>query len=272
MLTDPRSPEVMPQLIELHHSFAATEYGQILNENVRFDRYKPVDVSNERWVALLGSDVNNLVHMPLTLGLTRDMVSRLNEHGERLTPHQVVTLCLAAIIHDWGEAITGDLTFDQVTAGGKVEEEQALDEIISSLEQVGDVDLRTSLHAAREVAFDASTPLGHIFNTVERIGYLRTGLRAMEHVVQGDAPDCGDGLLWLTENVIGNSLAVLVERAEQYPPVADYLMHMQEPINQALSVIAHSPWVFNNYNLEDQGTRAQMFQTARTTYSGWLGK
>ncbi len=59
--------------LDIHLSFAETIHGQKLAENVRYERYKPDDVTNQRWVELLGADVNNLTHLTLTYGLTRSL-------------------------------------------------------------------------------------------------------------------------------------------------------------------------------------------------------
>jgi hypothetical protein len=81
------------EFLGIHQSFAATELGAKLAANVRYAIYKPTEVTNERWEALLGADVNNLAHLSLTYGLAKSMVENLRQFQPGfLDPHEEIVL------------------------------------------------------------------------------------------------------------------------------------------------------------------------------------
>jgi hypothetical protein len=286
MLEQPQNIEFLHGLAELHSVFSKTEYGQNLAENVRFEKYKCSETTNEQSISLLGSDVNNLQHMPLTVGLTRDMIGQLNyrnplsDFDPQTNPNDVRSievsepeaqlLCLAAMIHDWGESIWGDTTYDQVSANRAIEEE-TVSEIIRVLPLADDQEFLMQLAAAKDIAFNDSTKLGRIFNTVERVGYLRTALRATEHAQNDSLPHNSEGLVWLTENVIGNQLTELITRATEYPPVFSYLTVMNGAIRSAINLVKQHPQVFGYYSSPQEQAKKQLqFDDAELSFKRWL--
>lgn len=252
----------------IHHAFSESDLGHRLAEQVRYAKYKPDSVSNQEWVRLLGADVNNLTHLPLTRGLTRAFISNLNESQPHLLSiHDEQVLETAALIHDWAEAVIGDVSYGDVTAEDKIREEAELDIIVAGVTNSGSVNTRSLiLEAKNEVVFDSSSRLGHIFNTIERIGYVRTGLRAAEHVLEGTAPKCEQGLRWLVVDVLSNHTVELLSRAPKYDPLYDYLLNMNEQIVEAFSVA--KPEVFELYS--DGGLqKEQEFYEAETAFQQW---
>jgi len=67
----------------------------------------------------LGADVNNLTHLTLTYGLARSFVLHQEEADPNfLTNQEKETLLTAALIHDWAEAIVGDLSWMKKLSSG----------------------------------------------------------------------------------------------------------------------------------------------------------
>lgn len=255
---------------QIHTAFAATEHGQVLAQNVRYERYKPTEVSNERWVELLGADVNNLTHMPLTYGLTKSFI----EHAENslpgfLTPHESEVLQVSALIHDWAEVIVGDITYSDKTPEDESEERQQLTDNIEAF-YTGDVAAIKQLinEAIGEVIFSPDSKLGKAFNVIERVGYVRTALRASQHVLAGTAPDCEEGLRWLVADVFSNHPVALVNYAEDFPPVKRYLLNQSKAISHAFKIV--SPEVFRNYPPQQAPQKEEDFYTGSLVWRLWL--
>jgi len=261
--------ESQPNLMNIHRSFAGTDLGQTLADQVRYDRYKPEAVSNERWVQLLGADVNNLTHMPLTWGLTMSFVSRINaQQPDLLNTHEGQVLQAAALIHDWAEAIVGDITFSEKTSEQETEEHSQLIAILEQFSGETTQDIWGLVdEAAHSVVFSHEGKLGHMFNTIERVGYLRTALRASQHVRAGSAPDCENGLMWIVADVFGNQPITLMDRAADYEPVSDYLRHQSEAIAQAFDIV--HPDIFSCYPVQQQAPKYEAFYAAQIAWAEW---
>ncbi len=258
-----------PRLMDIHRAFSTTHLGQALGEQVRYERYKPHDVSNQRWIELLGADVGNLSHLPLTYGLTRSFVNQLNQHqpGFIDTPEESV-LHTAALIHDWAEAIVGDITYSDKTEEDENEERVQLFSILEKIEDI-DPEIREFINRAmEEVLVKSDTKLSHMFNTVERVGYLRTALRAGKHVIDQTAPDCVEGFKWIVADVFGNHPSELIERASKYVPVKNYLTAVQEDILNVFSIV--EPYVFDYYAVEQREIKRDLFYQAQARFISWV--
>lgn len=257
--------------IELHRAFAHTEYGETLAGMVRYERYMPEGTPNDEWVALLGADVNNLEHMRLTTGLTHAFIRSMDElsPGE-LTEEDRELLPVAAISHDWGEAIVSDITFSHKTLEDEKKEKKAFLSIVSgSLADVSGSEL--VVQAAHEVVFDQKkTRRGRMFNAVERVGYMRTALRAHARVETVSDPELVNGLRWIVADVLGNQLVPLVEAAEQLPPIRQYLMHQGERISTAFDSIDDA--VFSNYTDAEEETKRLAVAQSHAVWHTWAEK
>jgi hypothetical protein len=257
-------------LFAIHQAFAETEEGAKIAADVRYERYKPAEVSNQRWEELLGADVNMLTHMPLTYGLTRSMIRHLREDRPGyLTPHEEVVEQVAALIHDRGEAFTtkGDITFSDKTDEDHTEEMAQLKTYLENSYFEDEGDAKTLIMEALEVVKNPNTKLGQVFNTVERIGYVRTALRAAEHIHNGTAPDCEDGLRWIVADVFGNQLKVLLSRIPEHPPIRTYLENQARAITGAFMTAKTE--TFANYPEHQQQPKVDAFNAAYREWYQW---
>lgn len=255
-----------PRLIEIHEKFEQTDFGKTLAGRVRYERYKPANVSNDQWVELLGADVNNLTHLTLTYGLAQDFIR--NAHAlqpDLLTDEDEQLLQVAALIHDWAESIVGDISFGDKTATDEIEEQAAFEANLASFYN-GDT---TLINKARtEIVFDhtGKNKLGRVFNAIERVGYLRTALRAGDHIIHGDAADCDDGLRWLVADVLSQQQKALIAYAETLQPVGQYLANQHDQISLMFEIIARSDDVFDNYPPDQREAKRLQFSES---YQAW---
>jgi hypothetical protein len=257
-------------LMDIHTAFSETEYGQTLAAQVRYDRYKPADVSNERWVELLGPDVNNLTHLPLTYALTQGMIRQMEiQQPGFINEEEAELLKTAALIHDWAEALVGDTTYSDKTNQHEEEEKVEFANILSSLEHDEAAELSKLIaRAADEVVFSPDTKLGKIFNTVERIGYVRTAVRAGKQVMEGTAPECREGLEWLIADVMGNHIEVLIDRIKTHLPAYAFLSAQSDEILDAFAIVDSE--VFMHYSEDQQEPKRQAFYQTKALFKAWF--
>lgn len=250
--------------MDIHHSFAGTDLGEKLGAQIRYEKYKPEEVSDERWVELLGADVNNLTHLPLTYGLTRVFVSKLRrQHPGLLNEHEEQVLQTTALVHDWAEVIVGDISYGDKTKENEAKEHKHLFEIAN---RFGEGKLGELIdEAVDDVVFNPEGKLGHIFNTVERTGYVRTGIRASQYVISKTAPDCDAGLRWIAADVLGNQPVPLLERVDTYKPLKGYLKKQTPAISNGFEVVGVE--VFENYPAHERNAKLENFNQS---YDAWL--
>ncbi|HSW99508.1 MAG TPA: hypothetical protein VLH38_00555 [Patescibacteria group bacterium] len=254
-------------LLHIHEAFSATKHGKILAARVRYEKYKPEGVSNDEWIALLGPDVGNLSHLTFTYELTQKFIAHSSQsQPEILTDAEATTLKVAALIHDWAEAKTGDISWGDKTAEHEAEEQAAFD---ASFHEFYTGDATEVINRARkEVIFDhgdTKSKLGAIFNAIERVGYMTTALRAYDHISHETAGECEAGFTWLVADVFCNQTVALLEYAKQYNAVKDYLARKQSLIAGAFAFIADHSTVFAQYGEAEPNKRAQ-FSEAKNVW------
>ena len=160
-----KSPE------QLHQLFSNSDFGKILDGNVRFSDFKPVDIDNDTWVDVLGDDVNNLQHMPHT----HRLVGRFCL-AQTVSEKETNILLTTAMTHDWGEAIDGDIALPFKTEADEISEQASYRFIAGELlgkyegEELSDMVWRVLNKDDKE--------LGDKFRAVEYIGYNTTAMRA----------------------------------------------------------------------------------------------
>ncbi|MDO8657773.1 MAG: hypothetical protein Q7K55_03470 [Candidatus Levybacteria bacterium] len=244
----------------LYTKFAATEYGRSLGQKVRYDRYRPDSVSNNEWEKVLGPDVNNLKHLALTYGLTKHFVEAQNaslskQHPDLFTPQEQGILLVTAIVHDWGESVSGDWMFDLKTRANEEQEESVLAMLIAEIAEE-EIDTRLSNHIIKKVLGDKTSKLGRAFNAIERLGYLRTGMRAWQQSYNTNG-ELREGLIWLSENVFHNQIPTLIEYAKDYSPVLNALTNSSPIISDALENIPND--IFTKYDRPGEADKNKRF-------------
>lgn len=162
---------------ELNNKFAETDYGIILDNEIRFSTFKPEFISNEEWVEMLGPDVNNRLHMERAYLLTRWFCAQQPD----LTESEKDRLCLTAMVHDWAEAIDGDVPDPLKSDDTMRQEMQSFVKVASSVTEPHDLASRVF-----PVMFAKTSRLGKMWRAIEVMGYLETGVRASREAAYSD--------------------------------------------------------------------------------------
>lgn len=265
---------------EIHDAFAVSAHGERLGRCVRYDSYRPGHVSHEAWESLLGVDVNNLQHMSLvehmTGGFVRASRARV-ENGERVdaraifSPDDEGLLRLAAIIHDWGESVVGDITYRKKSAEHERLEHMALSDLIAgqaSEHGMSAPDSRVLAermqHARIHILKDSSSRLGMAFNAIERTGYMRTAMRAWDVCDYVSDDVVRDSLQWITTDVLAGSTRTLLEYSEIYPHTQIYMEMYRSRIQDAFSKMPDS--IFDMYEIENRDVQRDKFNSSREMF------
>ena len=261
--------ELGEDVFAIHEAFAATVHGEVLADKIRYEKYNLAHLTNEEWVGLLGSDVNNLTHMPLTCGLAKSFIHETERIGyPRLDEAEQLLLQVAAIIHDQGESIVGDISFGDKTEADEVEERLQFERNLEAFCPGASFEMKKVIIQARdEVAFDATTKLGRIFNAIERVGYVRTALRASSHAQNETISVATPGLRWIVADVFSNQPVKLIEYTSDYPAVRNYLLAQQDKIKVAFNLVR--PEDFDNYVTNAETKRTQ-FNEGFAAWQHWL--
>lgn len=270
--------EEQPDYLAIHEGFSATEFGQALGTSVRYEKFKPVGVSNQRWIELLGPDVDNLAHLVSTYELTQDFISSTEtQQPTELSPKDKAILKVAAITHDWAEAVPaiGDTSYSDKTEHHEKLEREAFAEHLDNFYPDATPEVAELISdATREVTFNCESRLGRIFNAVERIGYLKTAMRASEHLAEGTAPGCADGLCWLVADIVSNHhTSHLIAAGGRFIAAHDFLEINQDQLESVFDVSRVA--ALTSFKKFDPG-RAQAKEascnTAEQLWDSWCGE
>jgi hypothetical protein len=265
------------EVYDIHTSFSKTVYGEKLSRDVRYDKYRPDHISKDEWVKLLGADVNNLTHMPLTYGIARAFINDARQHQpDLLNEGEEKLLLVAAISHDWAESITTDISYGDKTLANDEEEKLMFEQNVAQFYNGEDFDLVDQ--ARREVVFNHDSKVGELLNAVERIGYLRTALRAHDILLAGVSdPELKLGLEWLIFDVFSNlqskenmdSQPKLLE-LRKFSPVASYLRAVEYRVQDGFSTaITVMDSVLPFYGDKADLKREQMTHSAQNWNDYW---
>lgn len=211
----------------IHQRFSQTNHGKTLATRIRFGTYKPDSITNEEWWTILGPDVNNLHHIYTTYLITREYVAN---HSE-LTYEDKTLILLAAITHDWGEAITGDILLPLKTEAHSRKEKELFDGLL--VEYLGFAIDDTIRNKIVSIVFDSSNGLGRHFRLIEEWGYFRTALKAWKHACLTDYRELQKRLNTLTYSVFANDLCSLIQATSHSTAIHTHFTQ------KARSIISH---------------------------------
>ncbi|MDO8429337.1 MAG: hypothetical protein Q7S88_01790 [Candidatus Daviesbacteria bacterium] len=259
--------EIAVPFRDIHQLFADSPYGRKLEGEIRYGAFKPREVTNSQWVEILGPDVNNLYHLPLSY-LSAGVFTK--DCGEASFPslEDREDMLLTGLTHDWGEAISGDLQYGTKTARDEEEELEALLRIAQEVttDALGGDRLVDRINkVSRGISFNPKSVLGTAFNVLERCGYTRTALRAWKKTYEVDkSSDVYPKLHLLAHDVGGGHLAELVNLTDQYPAVAAFLTRNNRTITEMFNLMPRQ--------LVFEATGGQNSKTARfdETRESWF--
>ncbi len=162
----------------LHHAKQTPRYAQP-------DKYQ---YDHSQIIIDLGADVKPVEHMQHT----HDTITQpfVIAQAHELTPREVVVLRLGTFFHDMGECtfheledigeLNGDTPYGEKVDGEESNEQLLRRYIANKLWPEIPDDL---LDEMDEMIMNPESKLGRMFNSIERLGYLETGLQASNVVV-----------------------------------------------------------------------------------------
>ena len=227
---------------KIFDKFAKTKYGETLRSNIRFSEFKPQNISNDEWVEMLGRDVNNLFHLSVSLNITRSFLSQCSSPTKTWQKHipqtalftseQQTELLFTAVTHDWAEAIIGDIPLTSKKDTDENMEMIILRKLIHEIlgEKIEKHKIDRLTNNVHTILTDKNTKLGKAFNAIERMGYVKTGIKAW-HLSQGMNNEMGKKLRHLAIRVFLIHTPHLIEYAKIYPPVYYFLIRNNKPIS-----------------------------------------
>ncbi len=224
---------------EIHKLFASSSYGEILRQRVRYSHYKPEEVSNEEWVRILGPDVNDLEHLKTSFAVTQDFIYRARyphpewQSGEvNFSLEEEEVLCLTALVHDWGEAVLGDIAWHKKTADDGKAELEVLRALIEEFGRYKFVDpVVEKMHRAANVAFKKEEHLGYAFEAIEYRGYIGNAIRAWQERLNYSKP-LSDLLAGLAKKIIAENLPIFQKYNAVYPASHYYSLENEKTLKE----------------------------------------
>lgn len=219
-------------LESVFNQFRNSKFGKKLNTQVRYEVFKPKDISVDLWVEYLGPNGNNLEHMQNTY---EQSLYLLENYDLELDDKNLIYL--AALTHDWGEAIVGDINYSKKNDEDENAEKEAFVTIVK--EVISDIQTQELLiDTYLNIAMDRNSKLGSIFNTIERIGYLSDALRMTELL---DSRKFDKEKETIFKNVINGIIpyqtTALIDRSAKYNFLQNYLITNRINLNSMLKYI-----------------------------------
>lgn len=204
------------------------EHKEELESKVRYARYIDGE-SNEEWKELLGPDVSFGGHPHVTV----EIAEKFANYDNNINQQEKEQLMVAALIHDMGELTVdgdgvGDISYDQKDERHFGAEGSVFEKVITQIENK---EIREYLRDVyKNIARDDTTLLGKAFNAIERVGYIRTGIRAYQGV-NGKRISNWQGL---TGNVFKNHIIPSIEHSANFHFVAHFLKTEESIITKIL--------------------------------------
>lgn len=232
---------------EISRKFSSTDWGEILRNNARYSRFKPTEITTEEWKKILGGDVSNLDHLIVTKGIASGFIKGCDNPGNewqghlpeeaQFSPEEKQLLLLTATVHDWGEAIKGDIPFYEKKDKDHHEEMSELRIMINKilgemLEGEEKDEIEKITEQVIDVLTNTSSKLGKAFNAIERVGYVRTGIRAFDESEKTTDNKMKVLLRKMGTRVVPDQTRVLLSYAKIYPPVAAYINYHRQTLNK----------------------------------------
>ncbi len=229
------NPAVTVNYHGLHEVYSASVYGQYhATQPLRYSQsydYDPTSMLDD-----LGEDIHPVGHMLHTERKIAVPFIRVQNNtgardysGRHLTPEEIVTLRLTALLHDIGECAHPDIpeTVGDVFYETKTTEDETKEAGVRGFvyDQVfRGVPLEIIERAEQVIAGGHNDFLDEAFNTIERVGYFATAIRAGEIALRQVNKDPSlietrqvVQLGRLSLRVSDNHGTILLERGEVFP-------------------------------------------------------
>jgi len=254
---------------EIYQKYKESPAGQILSQRTRWNRFKPENISNEAWIKTLSLDADNLRHCLVIYGLTDWFISQQNnsDMSIKFDKKEKNLLLLTALSHDIPEGMTakGDISLEFKTDQDEQEELALIKKaVIDVLDK--DCDRHQIASEVKNCLEDKTSKLGHAFNAIENIGYLRTAIIAWKNNDTSN-PTFAANLKLITNNVLINSIPKLTEFSKIYFPIKKYLHDRSSIVTQAFNM---EQSYFDAYGPESKDNYYQTFLSVKPIWEKWI--
>lgn len=208
----------------------------LLHTLLRYDIFRDSSIeSPDVWITLLGPDVDSLTHPEVTVGIAKQFVKNNRIGGFSISDQEEVDVIVASWVHDWGEIIVGDITYENKSQDDEVKEMYAFNEIAKEIQNADIRRYVTDIY--HTVVLNPKTRTGAMFKIIERIGYMETALRAFAGV---ELQKIGN---WrgLAGNVLSNQIPALLESRDRYPYVGKFFREKKNSISLMIREVGSAP-------------------------------
>ena len=175
---------------EIYKALIHTTAGKSLRANIRYNPFRHETEAKKHWREMLGPSAITYSHMKHVYKLTKKALqNELKISPKKFSRVEQESVLLAALCHDFGEAIldeksVGDIPAPKKKAQHDIIEQHVFKQVLSSLK------LNPKLKAKMwksyyEVCHNKNSPLYKFFHIVEHIDYMDTGLRVYKNLVGG---------------------------------------------------------------------------------------
>lgn len=224
------------KIIEKHRNY--------LGNSPRYERFMTRETVSE-WTAILGPDVLSLTHGSVTADVAKDFISFNKQQGLMLSEEQEDQLLLAAHVHDFGEIMidnqgVGDVTFENKNSMIEKAEERIFNKVVSEIEPESE---KQRFLASYKHVMNRDTKMGELFNAIERVGHLKTAIKAFIGAEDGRKINNWKGLVG---NVLSNQIRELVKYSDKYPYISFFLVENKTYIESMFRKM-HDPGMHVDY-------------------------
>ena len=156
----------------------------------------------------------------------------------------------------------GDVNYNRKT---KEDEKKELEALADGLKDSFGVETTNQI---KEILENTTTKLGQAFNVIEYVGYLRTGLKAWNKSKKISDLKLAENLVWLSNNVLSNTIPKLIKYSEIYPPVKSFLKSKKNIISEGFTNMPTD--IFDKYKPEEREKFTTKFQASKKDWSDFI--
>lgn len=213
-----------------------------LENGIRYDRYR-TNETTEEWIELLGPDVRARTHPHEAARHVHNLITTQEAHGNPLGNTMKTMLYVTPFPHDWGELIVegegiGDINYEKKTAEHERQERAVFQRITDLVPSATERGFFRATYD--EVVSDRVSPLGKLFNIVERVGYVETAINAY----LGNRGQRIENWSGLSGNVLALQIPALLN-VREHPYVDLFLAENETIINHMYGDIQSQPVQFD---------------------------
>jgi len=175
---------------EIYKALRHTPAGKSLRANLRYSPFRHNTEDAKHWLEMLGPSAVTYSHMKHVYKITKKALELEQKiSNKRFGPIEQETLLLAALSHDFGEAILDDKSVGDIPAPKKdpkheKTEQLVFKQVLKSLKL--DPKLKLKMWKCyRDVCHNKSSRLYKFFHLIEHIDYMDTGIRVCRNISSG---------------------------------------------------------------------------------------